>query len=91
MFILMIQWNLRSFQNIQSERYRLILSMMLALHLAKPNAKLYVIANVIFSLNCFSPMLRGRCKVGPHFESVGRVFLAENSYLGCFSKPNKGT
>ena len=57
------------------------MSMMLALHLAKPNAKLYVIANVIFSVNCFSPTLRGRCKVGPHVESVGRVFLAENSYL----------
>ena len=73
------------------------MSMMLALHLAKRNAKLYVIyiyiyiANVIFSVKCFCPMLRGSCKVRPHVESVGRVFLAENSYLGCFSKPNKGT
>ena len=66
------------------------MSMMLALHLAKP-IKLHVIANVIFSVNRFSPMLRGRCKVGPHVESVGRVFLAENSNFGCFSKPNKGT
>ena len=42
----------------------MIMSMMLALSLAKPNAKLYVIANVIFSVNCFSSMLEGDVKLG---------------------------